>query len=942
MHNSHQNVPLKILHLNIQAIKNKKERLLEYLVERNIDIASVNETWLNPTISLSSPQYHIIRKDRSIRRGGGVCLLIRKSLNFEQLDLTSFPEEVVGLSITNTSGNRWFFVSVYNEPKNTLTAKLFDHLNLLCGNLVIMGDFNSHHSLWFSKRNDGNGKFLCKLIKRNKWSVHNNSIPTYTPVHRIESHSIIDLVLTNASGADSIKNLAVDEDEDLGSDHSPVLFEVLNGVFGNQTSSASSGSIKSTSWSKFSKLLIKIETNLNIRSNETENDIDHNLTVLESAINTALNGSTSLKIVPNKEPMILPENIIKLIKLKRKARNKFMKTRDTHFKAESNRLNALIIKNIKKYRDDKLKKFCDEVNSLNTSNAQMWRKINSFCGNAQPKSSIKEVQLDDGKVSKDNKEILESFKNKLEKTFETFSGPEYNEPFKKFIESKAKQIFSSKDPLLLSPDQLTTPNEVAKILQEIKGKGAPGIDQITNRCLKQLPFRYIEHISEIINGSLKLSYVPDKWKIALVTMIPKPSVGRRTLNDYRPISLLSTLSKICERVVATRLDKWINELGLISPFQSGFVKGKQTRDQILRLIQNIQGAFNIKHQVGAVFVDKEKAFDRVWHEGLLCKLHSAKIPLYLGKWLKAYLHDRSFVVKLAGESSSTGNITAGVPQGSVLGPKLFNFYFNDIGSAVTKNNNIKIAMFADDFTGWKSSRSPNIIQKQLQQFLDDIQIWCSRWRMKLNSKKTVYNIFTKRRIVPSLNLNYNGQKLNKDQQPKFLGVKLDSRLNFSAHIQSIKEKCNIRINMLKRLSGCKGGIKSNLRLSIYKALVQPIIDYCPFIAICCNNPALRKLDRIQNKAIRAAVKWPMGLSNSKMLKEYKIETIHQRHLRLSQNYLRKAVEFNSIIRQEVLLYQQAKGVIDGQYNHNNRNKKPTVLSKILNQDFTESLNQQIN
>ena len=130
---------------------------------------------------------------------------------------------------------------------------------------------------------------------------------------------------------------------------------------------------------------------------------------------------------------------------------------------------------------------------------------------------------------------------------------------------------------------------------------------------------------------------------------------------------------------------------------------------------------------------------------------------------------------------------------------------------------------------------------------------------------------TRKRIVPSLKLVHNGQNLCKDPHPKFLGVKLDSTLNFAAHIQSIKEKCNIRTNMLKRLARNKVVIKTNLRLSIYKALVQPIIDYCPFIAICCNNPALRKLDRIQNKALRASVKWSMGLSNNKMLSEYKIE-----------------------------------------------------------------------
>ena len=176
-----------------------------------------------------------------------------------------------------------------------------------------MGDFNSHHILWFSKRNDSNGKFLAEYINNNNWSVHNNSSPTYTPVHRIESHSIIDLILSNSSGADSIRNFVVDEDEDLGSDHSPVYFEI-SGVFRITNNVTVSSSFNTISWSKYNTLLINLETKLKVRTIETEKDIDNNLTELESAINSALIGSTRIKTVSNKELLILPEHIIKLIK----------------------------------------------------------------------------------------------------------------------------------------------------------------------------------------------------------------------------------------------------------------------------------------------------------------------------------------------------------------------------------------------------------------------------------------------------------------------------------------------------------------------------------------------------------------------------------------------------------------------------------------------------
>ena len=432
-----------------------------------------------------------------------------------------------------------------------------------------------------------------------------------------------------------------------------------------------------------------------------------------------------------------------------------------------------------------------------------------------------------------------------------------------------------------------------------------------------------------------MSHIPKCWKKALVTLIPKPFDGKRSLNEFRPISLLSVLSKICERIIGLRIDHWTTEFNLISCYQSGFVKGRQTRDHILRLIQDAQSAFNINHKVGAIVIDKEKAFDGVWHSGLLCKLHSAKIPPYLGSWIKDYLSNRSFVVRISGELSSEGFIEAGVPQGSVLGPKLFNFFFNDIGRASTKNNNVSIAMFADDFAAWKASRSKFIIEKELQLFLDNIREWTSRWRMKLNERKTVYNIFTKKAKIEDLNLQYNGLRIARDPSPKFLGVKLDSRLDFSVHIQSIKEKCFQRTNMLKKLAYIRGGlsrkvkIKTKLIVSLYKALVQPVIDYCPFITIMENKTVIKKMERLQNQALRAASKWPIKRSNKEMLKELKIESVLERHRRISKSYIKKASRTNPIIKNKIKTYKKAWGVIDGYYNHNRRNKQNTVFSKLI-------------
>ena len=137
-----------------------------------------------------------------------------------------------------------------------------------------------------------------------------------------------------------------------------------------------------------------------------------------------------------------------------------------------------------------------------------------------------------------------------------------------------------------------------------------------------------------------------QWKHALVSMIPKPMNDTKRPENYRPISLLNTLSKLCERVIQSRLNNWINEKSILSNLQSGFVKGKQTNSHLFRLIESTLIGFNKGFKKGlkkaTIFIDIEKAFDNVWHKGLLYKLYKYEVPKYLGKWIENYITSRTF------------------------------------------------------------------------------------------------------------------------------------------------------------------------------------------------------------------------------------------------------------------------------------------------------------
>lgn len=158
--------------------------------------------------------------------------------------------------------------------------------------------------------------------------------------------------------------------------------------------------------------------------------------------------------------------------------------------------------------------------------------------------------------------------------------------------------------------------------------------------------------------------------------------------------------------------------------------------------------------MGAIFIDIEKAFDKVWHKGLLHKLDQLRIPAYLGKWIQNYLSSRYFKIKIGKIFSEFKVIEAGVPQGSVLGPILFNIFFNEVSESTlsaeqidmeVRNKLAELAMFADDLAAWARSKRLKEINSKLQQVLDNIELWMNKWRMKVSTSKTICTVFNKKR-----------------------------------------------------------------------------------------------------------------------------------------------------------------------------------------------------
>lgn len=345
---------------------------------------------------------------------------------------------------------------------------------------------------------------------------------------------------------------------------------------------------------------------------------------------------------------------------------------------------------------------------------------------------------------------------------------------------------------------------------------------------------------------LQLSYFPAVWKLAKIIALPKPGKDPKLLNSYRPISLLSSLSKVVERVVLNRLNKFIRTNDILIPEQFGFRKGHSTIKQLARVKRFIINNFSCKKHTGMLLLDIEKAFDTVWHTGLLFKLIKHKFPKYLVLFIKSYISNRTFKVTVRDRKSQSRRIEAGVPQGSVLGPVLFNLYINDL----PRTTNTEVALFADDTAIFTSSWRTDTIVNRLQTAATKVNKYCQKWRIKLNPAKSETIMFTKRRPAGYSNVTLNGNQIEWSSHVRYLGVILDKRLTFTKHIKHLCDRAYAALFQLFPLFNPKSKLSSENKMLIYKSAIRPILTYGSPVwkQMCKTN--YRKLQIIQNKSLR--------------------------------------------------------------------------------------------
>ena len=363
--------------------------------------------------------------------------------------------------------------------------------------------------------------------------------------------------------------------------------------------------------------------------------------------------------------------------------------------------------------------------------------------------------------------------------------------------------------------------DILKIIQNLNPNKAHGHDKISIWMLKICGNSLYRPSELILIDCLVNGIFPSVWKKGNIVPVHKKNDKQR-LSNYRPISLLPICSKIFEQLIFNEMFGFFIENDLISQHQSGFKPGDSCINQLLSITYEIYQSFDEGFDVHSVFLDISKAFDKVWHDGIIFKLKQNGISGNLLDLLSNFLRNRKQRVVLHGQTSSWADVNAGVPQGSILGPLLFLIYVNDLADGLSSN----AKLFPDDTSLFSVVHDANTTAKELNNDLVKINRCAYQCKMSFNpdpskqAQEVIFSRKTKKEYHPPLAFN-NNNVLETNSQ-KYLGVVLDNHLSFEDHLKMILNKVNKTIGLLCKLQNI---LPRSALLTIYKSFIRPHLDY---------------------------------------------------------------------------------------------------------------------
>lgn len=824
---------LKILYANVNSYVPKKH-IINNIIEKNkINCSLFVETKTKENSSTHYKNWDVLQFNGNMvnnnTRGGSLVQVDPTlKMNKENPPRINNPlNEATHFSI-QFQGDKLHILLVYIHPTSNIEETIFTKAALYkyC---IIIGDFNVNRTKNRQLQTFLNNSSFKKADTPPTFLMMNN--PDTTP----------DLLLYTNNIENNINK--IETHPDIGSDHLAIEVNIKLDKTISAVEEKERINIHKCDTEKVSMIIEKyIEESQHLPIDEqTINSFNKKLT--ETIIHNSPKRKTKFYLHE------LPPFIIKLIKNKRKMYRDYLLNKNEEYKRLLNTYNKNIQKLIREYKEHKWINACNEINQQQGKN--YWQQIRKLSRYKQT-SHITTLE-ENGKFYNNDLEKVELFAQHFEKTYTIKNDNQFDETNYEDIRNWSNNFFSEE---LQRQNKAISEETYFEILN--KGKStAPGKDNISKNIIRKLGYNVHLYIIRIYEYCLNNQYFPTQWKQGIVITIPKSNTNHHRVDNYRPIVLLSVLAKNLEQIIKKLIFEAIGHN--IPNYQFGFRENCSTTHPLTIITSNIQTSKLEGYHSAAIFIDITKAFDSVWHEGLLYKLAVLNCPRYLIFIIKNYLKERTLQIKINTSYSKLFKTQQGLPQGSPLSPLLYNIYCYDIYNFEKHlqyfNPKTYILQYADDTALISHDRTLEKTVVQLQELMNRTMTWFNKWRLKPNPTKSQYIIFNHAINNNSPTVTINHHILPAQPTVKYLGVSLDNKLNFNDHTKYIKKRCIARSKHFRCMTYKNEGISKKTAAHIYKSICRPILEYGHPLFLNVRKPAIKNINVAETSALRIITKY---------------------------------------------------------------------------------------
>ena len=867
---------LSLICFNIRSFMKNSDEFLSYLTlcKHSFDIIVLTETWGKDETHtlLHIPGYNSLHNYRKNKKGGGVSIFIKNTYKYMPVDEFDISEEALE-SIAATvyypnSSNPVNVLGIYRPPNSNINDTNSKLREILTSDLInnkdtiITGDFNvcllqEDHSVHTSNFMNMMREFFFRPLITRPTRFQNNTA------------TVIDHIWTNITYSTDNYIFYCDI-----TDHCPIFCRVnIPIALKNELVKIKFRDMCQSNKDRFVAMLRDTNWNEVLDGlRDTNSQLKKLIETLENYYNICFPVRTKIIGMKRLSKPWITEALHKSIYNKH-LMYKLVRQNlydDNRYKIYTNTLNTLI-------RASRAAYYKEQFQLCKSDIKRTWNIINTTIKPGKRYSSIMKLYHNNHEIN-DPTQIAETLNNH-------FTG--IGIALKNALPTRHSNAFRRHLPAI-TPNSIylnpSTSSEVKNVIMGLKNVGN-SFKSVSTKLLKENSVILSDPISYIFNNIINSGQYPDMLKIACVTAVFK-SGDKTNPNNYRPISTLSNLNKVFEKLLHIRLYSFFESRGIICKEQYGFRKKKSTSDAVNEFLSKVYKAMSDKKYLGAVFLDLSKAFDTVNHDILLKKLEHYGIRGLALNLLKSYLTNRKQYVTVDGNKSQTQEMTIGVPQGSVLGPLLFLIYINDLPLSIKKMNAI---LFADDTTLFTSHSDLNTLSKNMSDDLQMVSEWLIANQLTLNISKTHYIIFSTREVPNNLQITIGQHTLERQKSGKFLGVILDEKLTFKEHISAITVKVSKVVGLFYRL---KNLFPLDVIYKLYYSLVYPHLNYCILAWGSAKQTFLNPLVILQKRICRIITGSPYYAHSGPLFQQLKLLRVDDLYLLQCQLYMYSTLVLN--------------------------------------------------